>query len=245
MVKALAYLFTMWLCALVVDMYILWKPAGRELPVRKPRTEAIYALLFTALGMLGLMLRFNWLNWDTTPGMFRLLIFLLIVLFAFPIALAVLMLFRKYKLADLGFRVHGLIIAIPIIAIVAGMAGLISPESLTLKRVLDESGGILQALIMGFITAGLSEEFMKMMLFTRLGAWWNNRAFAWLVAAIIWGFMHAPKWYSETLDLIEVILSSIRIIPIGLMWSYITYRTKNVLPATLVHGSNVWGFQNF
>ena len=40
-------------------------------------------------------------------------------------------------------------------------------------------------------------------------------------------------------------MGAVRIVPLGLMWGYITYRTKSLLPATLVHGLNVWGLQNF
>ena len=57
--------------------------------------------------------------------------------------------------------------------------------------------------------------------------------------------MHAPKWYMEGHDLAEAVLVSIRIIPIGLMWGYLTYRTKSLLPATIVHGANFWSLQNF
>jgi membrane protease YdiL (CAAX protease family) len=44
---------------------------------------------------------------------------------------------------------------------------------------------------------------------------------------------------------LETALSSIRIIPIGLVWGYLTHRTKSFVPATLVHGANFWGLQNF
>lgn len=57
--------------------------------------------------------------------------------------------------------------------------------------------------------------------------------------------MHAPKWYSEEHNISEAILGSVRIIPIGLMWGYLTNRTKSIFPATIVHGVNFWGLQNF
>jgi membrane protease YdiL (CAAX protease family) len=56
--------------------------------------------------------------------------------------------------------------------------------------------------------------------------------------------MHAPKWAAED-DAIEALLSSIRIVPLGLTWGYLTYRTRGLLPAVLVHGTNFWGLQNF
>jgi hypothetical protein len=57
--------------------------------------------------------------------------------------------------------------------------------------------------------------------------------------------MHAPKWLGEGADLYEGAMSSVRLIPLGLLWGYMTHRTKSILPATFVHGLNVWGLQNF
>jgi membrane protease YdiL (CAAX protease family) len=72
----------------------------------------------------------------------------------------------------------------------------------------------------------------------------HNKAWGWLIATTIWAFMHAPKWYWESKDLVEVILASIVRIPLGLMWGYLTHRTKSILPSVLVHGTNYWGLQN-
>jgi len=30
----------------------------------------------------------------------------------------------------------------------------------------------------------------------------------------------------------------------GLLWGYMTHRTKSLLPAVLVHGFNLWGLHN-
>ena len=79
----------------------------------------------------------------------------------------------------------------------------------------------------------------------RIGALLKNVGLGWLLITIIWALMHVPKWYSENHSLTETILSSIRIIPIGLMWGYINHRTKSILPAMLIHGTNFWGSQNF
>jgi len=109
----------------------------------------------------------------------------------------------------------------------------------------EEGGGIFGALFSGFILAGLSEEFFRAVGQTRLGVYINNKGLGWFIITVIWALMHAPKWYSEDRHLTEAILGSIRIIPIGLMWGYITHRTKSFLPAVIVHGTNFWGLQNF
>ena len=105
--------------------------------------------------------------------------------------------------------------------------------------------GIIGTLFTGFIVAALSEEFWRFIAQTRLAVLFNNKALAWFVATIIWAFMHAPKWYGDSGNLYEAIAGSLRIIPIGLMWGYMTYKTKSILPSVIVHGSNLWGLQNF
>ena len=97
----------------------------------------------------------------------------------------------------------------------------------------------------GFILAGLSEEFFRTIGQTRLGALMQNKGIAWFIITVLWASIHIPKWYGNQHDLTDVIVGSIRIIPIGLMWVYMTHRTKSFLPAVLVHGSNFWGLQNF
>ena len=84
-----------------------------------------------------------------------------------------------------------------------------------------------------------------MALQTRVGAYLRNPAVGWFFATLVWAFLHSPKWYADGGDLYEALMGAVRIVPLGLMWGYITYRTKSLLPATLVHGLNVWGLQNF
>lgn len=242
----LVYIPTMWLCMLVTDAFALRWPAPKDFPVRKPAKETYIVLLCTGIGLLALMLRFNLLNWGQMQGWVRLVVAIPLIAFAFPIVLLIIMLLRKYSPASLGFRLHGLLLFLPVAVIVALAARLGAPGAFTFDKIMAESGGsIWQALFMGIVTAGLSEEFMKMMVFTRVGASTQNKAFGWFIATVIWAFMHAPKWYADSHNLTESLLGSVRIIPIGLMWSYISYRTKSILPATLVHGTNVWGLQNF
>lgn len=49
----------------------------------------------------------------------------------------------------------------------------------------------------------------------------------------------------ERIELYEALKCGVSILPLGLMWGYITYRTKSLIRTTLVHGFNVWGLQNF
>lgn len=243
--QSFAYLGAMWLFSFLIDFYSLYRPAKDVFVVRNAKRESIFFIISFILGFVFLLFRFSpALDWQHLNPLVRLAV-LPLILFTFPIALAIILLYLKYKPADLGIRLNGLILVIPIVLISALVNRFVCPQSLTYEALIAETGGIAAALAMGIITAGLSEEFFKMVGQTRLGAYIHNFGLAWFITVVIWAFMHAPKWYSEDLDMTEAILGSIRIIPIGLMWSYMTHRTKSILPSVLVHGTNFWGLQNF
>lgn len=243
--RSVVYLFLMWLFALIIDFYAIKKNLLGDFPVRNPKRETIYFIVSTILGMVFLFVRFSGMvDWDHLSGLIKLA-FLPMIIFVFPIGLAIILLLLRYKLPELGFRFQGLILVLPILLISAATNQLLSPESLTWDAIMAEEGTVINMLFSGLITAGLSEEFFRMVAQTRLGALLKNPALGWFLAATIWAFLHAPKWYFDDHNLKEAILGSIRIIPIGLMWSYITYRTKSILPSVIVHGFNFWGLQNF
>ena len=243
--QAVTYILAMWLCSFFIDIYALWKPTVDTFEVRNPKQESFYFILSLSLGLLFLFLRFSGLvDWQHLKPVFRLLSIPLI-LFVFPVGLAIIMLLLKYKPVDLGLRFQGLLVVIPIVSISIITMNLLPSNNFTWNKIVEESGGVLAALFAGLITAGLSEEFFRVIGQTRLGALFNNKGMGWFVTTLIWALMHAPKWYSENNDLSNALLSSVRIIPLGLMWGYITHRIKSFLPAVIVHGMNVWGLQNF
>ena len=244
LVKSIAYVLAMGIGAFIVDLFGQWKAANAELPVRQPGREAIIVLVCIALGYLTLFLRFAILDWEHVPGLVRLVILPLFG-FVFPVFIALIMLRLKYKPRDLGFSFGASsLMALPILLLTAGTAFLIARQDFTFGAILAEEGWI-GLLIMGFLSAGLPEEFSRMLLQTRLGAWMKSPAMGLFVATVLWAFMHAPKWIGEGEDLYEGVMSSVRIIPLGLLWGYMTHRTKSILPAVFVHGLNVWGLQNF
>jgi membrane protease YdiL (CAAX protease family) len=251
MVQSIAYLFVVWLCSFFADLYALWRPAKKGLLVRDPKRETIWFLLCAGLGLLGLSLRFCLLDWEHVNGLTRLATAPLILFFVFPIGLAAIFLILKYKLPDLGIRFQGLLVVLPVIAIFAITNRIVCPESLTWGNMIEESGGgetvsvILSILWSGFIMAALSEEFFRVIGQTRIGSLLHNFGIGWFITTVIWALMHTPKWYGEGHDMMEAIISAIRIVPLGLMWGYLTHRTKSMLPAVLIHGANVWGLQNF
>lgn len=243
--QSLTYLILMWFFSFIIDLYVLIRPTKETFIVRQPKRESFYFITCFTLGLVFLFFRFSpSIDWQQLNAMARIALMPLI-LFMFPIALAIIMFLLRYKPTDLGFRLNGLILIIPIILISALVNRTMSPQSLTYDVLVAETGGIFGALFTGIITAGLSEEFFKVVGQTRLGAYMKNFGLGWFITVFIWAFMHAPKWYSEDLNMTEATLGSIRIIPIGLMWSYLTHRTKSILPSVIVHGTNFWGLQNF
>ena len=243
--QSLTYLGIMWFFSFLIDLYSHLRPTKDIFVVRQPKRESFYFIASFSLGLVFLFFRFSpSIDWQHLHILVRLAV-LPLILFMFPIALAIILLLLKYKPTDLGFRFNGLILVVPIVLISALVNRIVSPESLTYNALIAETGGVLGVLSTGIIAAGLSEEFFKVVGQTRLGAYIKNFGFGWFITVVIWAFMHAPKWYSEDLNMTEAILGSIRIIPIGLMWSYLTHRTKSIFPSVLVHGTNFWGLQNF
>ena len=242
--KALAYLGAMLACVFIVDLFAQWFPTRWEFPVRRPEREAALVVGIELLAIVLAVLLFVVIKLSELPMVWKIAS-LPAMAIIFPIALPLALLWWKYKPAELGIRFNAMSwVFLPVLLITAGTAYLVAPTEFTLSKILA-SEGVVGALITGLITAGLSEEFVRMALQTRVGAYLRNPAVGWFFATLVWAFLHSPKWYADGGDLYEALMGAVRIVPLGLMWGYITYRTKSLLPATLVHGLNVWGLQNF
>ena len=72
----------------------------------------------------------------------------------------------------------------------------------------------------------------------------KNPAFGWLISSIAWAMLHGPVAYSQSHSTVQAMLSVIDIVPLGLLWGYLTHRTGSFLPSMLLHGLNFWGLQN-
>ena len=92
--------------------------------------------------------------------------------------------------------------------------------------------------------AALPEEFFRWVWQTRVAACFNNRAAAWLIASVLWATLHAPVEYAQSHSLAAVATYIMGIVPIGLLWGYLTMRTQSILPSVLLHCVNLWGLQN-
>jgi len=127
LMHAIAYLAVMWICSLFVDIYAIKRHAKNDFKVDNPKKETIYFFICFLAGLLFLYIRFIWvIDWQHLKPIIKLGIIPLFI-FVFPIALAIIMLLLKYKPTDLGMRLQGLIIVIPIIAISAISNRIVSP----------------------------------------------------------------------------------------------------------------------
>src|SRR6185312_13901007 len=149
--QAIAYLFAMWLCAYCIDLYTAMRHMKGDFAVRRPLLESVITFICPLIGSVCILMRFaGQVPWEQRPGIVKLPIAIGLLLFLYPIALGIIMLSLKYKLKDLGFRIQGFIPGIVVLIITALTAYLVAPGRFTIHEVLQESGGVIGALVMGF-----------------------------------------------------------------------------------------------
>lgn len=96
----------------------------------------------------------------------------------------------------------------------------------------------------GLIGAALFEEFSRFVIQSRFGRVFKTNGINILFSTTIWAFMHFPVTYFNGNELSGTLGYCIQIFPIGFVWGYLTESTKSIIPATIAHGLNLWGFQN-
>jgi membrane protease YdiL (CAAX protease family) len=220
-----------------------WPIVAAAVPVRGVGVEILMLAASFVAGLLWLYARFV-LEFQPPPGPLRLLWLALLIGSAFNALPAIFLLARRYKLRDLGFRVAGLRAVPLVIATFAGAALLLSPARTTWQLTMKETGGSVGALVLTALSASVPEEFFRFVWQTRVGAWLQNPAAGWLVASLLWATLHAPKDWSDTHSLMSTIMSVVNIVPLGLLWGYLTHRSRSMLPSIVLHGTNLWGLQN-
>jgi membrane protease YdiL (CAAX protease family) len=220
----------------------------KEIIAKEPKKELKVAILFSGLAILSISLNFL-LKKEIIPSniLTKIPILLGNLFFAIPLGLVIYLLIKKYKIFNLGLNVKPILIillGIMIWALTGLFAYFFNPEGILWSRAIEEFGGIFNIIIEGVIGAALAEEFSRFVIQSRFERIFKANGMNILFATTIWSLMHFPVSYYKSEFIFGSMLYCLQIIPLGFIWGYLTQRTKSILPSTLAHGFNLWGFQN-
>jgi membrane protease YdiL (CAAX protease family) len=241
--QCLVYLAAVAISVVAIDaMSFARQASSAPIPVRDPRLESLVLVGFGLIALAWLTGRFVF-NFRPESGGLRLAWIVIGLGAVFSILPALFLFSRHCGPADLGLRFRGVTAALPVLAIFAGLTFALSRHTITWSGALAEAGSPL-GLVQVALLACLPEEFFRFAWQTRIGAWMKNPAVGWLIASIAWAMLHGPVDYSQSHSTVEATLSVIDIVPLGLLWGYLTHRTGSFLPSMLLHGLNFLGLQN-
>jgi membrane protease YdiL (CAAX protease family) len=246
-----AYPLTMVACAVVFDVLLLaCGQVGESVRVRRPGLEAAWVLGPFALAFVWLTFRFVF------PEAFPALAFLvhppgfaLVWVFLAPFVPVAALLWMGYRRSDFGVCSNGVLAAPVLVLLVAGASASVWPGLFReLHTMLRHNGEALPLLLNGIFLAAIPEELYRHLMQTRLGALLRNRALGWLLASFLWGFAHLPANATEAFEswpaFGQGLIEAAAMTPLGLLWGYLTLRSKSVVPALLIHGTNLWQLHN-
>ena len=247
----IGYFIFFYVSILIIHFFTKKIPPKNEIEVKEPKKELIVAIFFAGLGLLFLTLNFM-LKSNTIPDKIftKIPIGLGSILFGMPFGIFIYLLIKRYKPMKLGLTTQPLI-SIILGLIIWGLTGLFAyyfnREGMYWEKLYKDDGiigGIITIVTQGIIGAALFEEFSRFVIQSRFEKIFKTNGVNILFATTIWAFMHFPVTYYKTADGIGVFFYCIQIIPIGFIWGYMTQRTKSIVPSTITHGINLWGFQN-
>ena len=92
------------------------------------------------------------------------------------------------------------------------------------------------------IGAGFPEEFMRLLAQSRIGAAARNPAAGWIASTTLWAALHIPAAIRD--GAAHPWVDPVRMIPLGLLYGYLSHRARGFVPAAVIHCMNVWGLQN-
>lgn len=250
--KAAAYLGACVACVVVADA-IAGGRADRKrgataaaeprFPVRSPWTEMIVLSALCGLGTFAVLLRTGAFE-GAVSGIARGAVLVAGMACLFQIAPLLWLRLRGYGLRDLGARWTGARAGAASALVVAVTALVVAPEDAPIVKLVRAGAWREFALFATVVPQVFAEEFLRMTFQTRIAALTRNAALGWLLASIPWAVLHVPAWVASG-DGVEAALGgAARIVPIGLVWGFLTWRTGSLVPAMLAHWLNVWGLQN-
>jgi len=242
--RAVAYLAVVVVSVILVDL-VVWRSRnpGKPVAVRNAGLELGVLAVSFAAGAAWLYARFV-ARYQPAPGLFRLVWLALLVGCVFNALPALFLLARRYRVSELGVRASGLAAFPLVLAIFAASSLVLFPGAVTWKGIVAETGGSWSAILGTALLAAVPEEFFRFAWQTRVGAWLKRPAAGWLVASIAWALLHGPKDWDESHSVGDTVMGMVDIVPLGLLWGYLTRRSQSMLPSVLLHLTNVWGLQN-
>jgi membrane protease YdiL (CAAX protease family) len=243
--RAVVYLAVLALSVLLTD-FVLDRRGVRAAPalqIRGVRIE-LAVLSVSFLGGLGWLTARFVSNYRPAPGLLRIAWLGLLIAGVFNALPALVLLARRYRPTDLGLGWRGLGTTPLIIIVFASAATVFFPGATTWNAIVAESGGSPWTVVETALLAAVPEEFFRFAWQTRLGSALRQPATGWLAASLLWALLHGPKDWDETHSVRLTLIGMADIVPLGLVWGYLTHRTGSFLPAVVLHATNVWGLQN-
>jgi len=244
----IGYFVFFYVALFVIHFFSNLFPPKIDIEIKQPKIELVIITLFSVLGAIFIALNFYLkANTEQIGFLVRLPILLGILFFTFPLGIIIYLLFKKYKLLQLGLKTKPLsylLLGLIIWGLTGLFAYIFNKSGILWAEAYDELGGVSGMILQGVIGAGLVEEFSRFVMQSRFERVFKRFGFNILFATTIWAFMHFPVTYFKGTNISETLIYCIQIIPIGFIWGYLTQRTKSIVPATIVHGLNLWGFQN-
>ena len=240
------YLIVMVGCFLISETIVYYrKLTFSPWQIKQPKKELLIILFTVGMATLLLFIRFVLISdFQAIAPPIKIVLFAFVALFIYPVFLAIYFFgIGKYKPSALGLNSSGWWVALPLIALIGGISVWLLPDELMFSMILEQQG-YLAMITMGFMTAAIPEEFTRMLFQTRLGKVMGNKSAAWFIASLIWALTHIPNFYSKSDRFYGACIGAIGIMPIGLLWGYLTERYKSMIPAILIHGTNLWGLHN-
>lgn len=244
----IGYFLFFYVSILTIHFFTKRIPPKNEIEVKEPKKELTIAIFFSIIGILFLTLNFM-LKSNTIPDKIftKIPIGLGSIIFTMPIGIIIYLLIKRYKLMRLGLTTQPLksiILGLIIWGLTGLFAYIFNKEGMLWTRAYEELGGIIGIIVQGVIGAALFEEFSRFVIQSRSKAVFKANGINILLATTIWAFMHFPVTYFKGAEISGALIYCIQIIPIGFVWGYMTQRTKSIIPSTITHGINLWGFQN-
>lgn len=242
--RALLYFGAIAASIVSIDLVLgRWPARGPMTIVRGGAGELVMLTVSWLAAIAWLWARFV-RNYQPAPGPARLVWLLIIVGFVFNAVPALWLIARRYGLRDLGLRPGG-VQAVPLVILIFAFCAIVmAPGSITWSEIERETGGSILVIVSIALSAAVPEEFFRFVWQTRAGAVLANRATGWLVASVLWAALHGPKNWDDSHSLRSTVMGCLNIVPLGLLWGYLTHRTRSMVPSILLHATNLWGLQN-